>query len=221
MRILLVEDEVKLNQSIKKGLEQKGYAVDSAYDGEQGELLAESENYDLIILDILMPKKDGLTVCRNLRSHGIHAPIIFLTAKDSLTDKITGLDSGADDYLVKPFEFTELLARIRALLRRPKTALPVVLSVKDLTLDMEKHSLKIKNREIKVTLRELHLLEYLLRNKNKVVTREELLEHVWDVNFDSFSNTVDVHIKNLRKKMKGEYAEKLETIRGLGYRFTE
>lgn len=221
MRLLVVEDEAKLNQSIKKGLEQKGYAVDSAYDGEQGEILAENETYDLIILDILMPKKDGLSVCRDLRAHGVHAPIIFLTAKDSLSDKITGLDSGADDYLIKPFEFFELLARIRALLRRPKTALPVVLSIKGLVLDMGKHVLKIDNREVKLTLRELRLLEYFMRNKNTVVTREELLEHVWDVNFDSFSNTVDVHIKNLRKKLKGEYAEKLETIRGLGYKLAE
>ena len=219
MRILLVEDEPKLNLSIKKGLEQKGYAVDSAFDGEKGQMFAENEEYDLIILDILMPKKDGLTVCRTLRQQGIHSPILFLTAKDTLDDKISGLDSGADDYIVKPFEFSEFLARIRALLRRPQHVLPTLLKSGNLILDTQTHMVKIDNEKIDLTLLEFRLLEYFMRNANNVLTREDILSHVWDAAFDSFSNTVDVHVKNLRKKLKGGYDEKLETVRGVGYRF--
>ncbi len=217
----MVEDEQKLNFAIKKGLEQKGYAVDSAFDGEEGEMFAENQDYDLIILDILLPKRDGLTVCKNLRQHKIHAPIIFLTARDTLEDKIAGLDTGADDYIVKPFEFPELLARIRALLRRPQAAIPVVLKSGDLVLDTKTQVVKVKGRVIVLTLTEFRILEYFLRNKNRVIGREEIIDHIWDMSFDSFSNTVDVHIKNLRKKLKGENAEKMETVRGLGYRFKE
>lgn len=221
MRILLVEDEPKLNASIKKGLQQKGYAVDNAFDGEEGQMFAESEDYDLIILDILMPKRDGLEVCKNLRAQGILTPVLFLTAKDALEEKVEGLDVGADDYLVKPFEFAELLARIRALLRRPRVALSVMLQVGNLVLDTQAQLVTVDGKRIDLTLREFHLLEYLLRNKNKILSREEILEHVWDMNFDSFSNTVDVHVKNIRKKLKGEYATHLETVRGVGYRFTQ
>lgn len=221
MRLLVVEDEPKLNFLIKKGLQQKGYAVDSAFDGVEGQLFAENEVYDLIILDILLPKNDGIAVCKNLRTMGITVPIIFLTAKDALEDKVLGLDSGADDYLVKPFEFTELLARIRALLRRPKASLPVLLVSGALTLDTGAQTAKINDRKVPLTKREFRLLEYLLRNKNKVLTREQILDHVWDMSSDAFSNTVDAHIKNLRRKLKGEYAKRLETVRGVGYKFTE
>ncbi len=221
MRLLVVEDEPKLNFLIKKGLQQKGYAVDSAFDGVEGQLFAENEVYDLIILDILLPKNDGMAVCKNLRTLGITVPIIFLTAKDALEDKVLGLDSGADDYLVKPFEFTELLARIRALLRRPKASLPVLLASGALTLDTGAQTAKINDRKVPLTKREFRLLEYLLRNKNKVLTREQILDHVWDMSSDAYSNTVDAHVKNLRRKLKGEYAKRLETVRGVGYKFTE
>lgn len=221
MRILLVEDEQKLNFSIKKGLQQKGYAVDSAFDGQEGEMFAENEDYDLIILDVLLPKKDGYTVCRNVRSYGIHAPILFLTAKDSIEEKIEGLDAGGDDYIVKPFEFSELVARIRALLRRPKETLPTILLSGDLSLDTTQQKVMLGEKEIVLTLREFQLLEYFLRNKNKVLSRGEILDHVWDMTNDAFSNSVDVHVKNLRKKLKGDYAKHIETVRGIGYRFTE
>ncbi|MCL4360595.1 response regulator transcription factor [Patescibacteria group bacterium] len=221
MRLLLVEDEAKLNFSIKKGLEQKGYAVDSAFDGEEGELFAKNQDYDLVILDILLPKKDGLTVCTDLRHAGVHVPILFLTAKDALEDKVVGLDSGADDYLIKPFAFTELLARVRALLRRPKTVLPAVLKSHELTLDTAAQTVQIGRSEVSLTRREFQLLEYFLRNKNTVLTREQILDHVWDMAADTFSNTVDAHVKNLRKKLKGAYAGYLQTVRGMGYRYTD
>lgn len=221
MRILVVEDEQKLNFSIKKGLQQKGYAVDSAFDGQEGEMFAENEDYDLIILDILLPKKDGYTLCRDLRSYGVHAPILFLTAKDSTEEKIEGLDAGGDDYIVKPFEFAELVARIRALLRRPKETLPTVLQSGDLSLDTTQQKVMLGKKEIVLTLREFQLLEYFLRNKNKVLSRGEIFDHVWDMTNDAFSNSVDVHVKNLRKKLKGDYAKHIETVRGIGYRFTQ
>ena len=221
MRILVVEDEQKLNFSIKKGLQQKGYAVDSAFDGQEGEMFAENEDYDLIILDVLLPKKDGYTVCRDLRAFGIPAPILFLTAKDSTEEKIAGLDAGGDDYIVKPFAFAELVARIRALLRRPKETLPTVLKNGELSLDTTQQKVMLGKKEIVLTLREFQLLEYFLRNKNKVLSRGEILDHVWDMSSDAFSNSVDVHVKNLRRKLKGDYAKHIETVRGIGYRFRQ
>ncbi|MCL4338314.1 response regulator transcription factor [Patescibacteria group bacterium] len=221
MRILVIEDEAKLNLVIKKGLQQKGYAVDSAFNGKEGELFAENDSYDLIVLDVMLPEKDGLTLCKSLRSNGIHTPVLFLTAKDTLEDKIAGLDSGGDDYIIKPFEFSELLARVRALLRRPRETLPPVLKSGNLVLDTRTQTVKIDGKEIKLTLREFRLLEYLLRNKNIALEREQILDHVWDMSYDSFSNAVDVHIKNLRKKLKSEYAKKLETVRGIGYKLKD
>lgn len=221
MRILLVEDEQKLNFAIKKGLEQKGYAVDSAFDGDEGELFAENEEYDLIILDVLLPKKDGYTVCKNIRSFGVSSPILFLTAKDTLDEKVQGLDAGGDDYLVKPFAFAELVARIRALLRRPKNTIPTVLRSGNLSLDSAQQKVRLGGKEVVLTLREYQLLEYFLRNKNRVLSRGEILDHVWDMSSDAFSNSVDVHVKNLRKKLKGEYAKHIQTVRGIGYRFID
>lgn len=221
MKILVIEDNKKLAKSIKKGLEQEGYAVDYLTDGEEGQRRLEvgSKDYDLVILDLMLPKCDGITVCKNWRNQNVMTPVIMLTAKDADEDKIIGLDSGADDYLIKPFSFPELLARIRALLRRPQNVLPTELKIKDLVLDVSTRKVFRGQREISLTLKEFSILEYLMRNSNQVLNREQIISHVWDFAFDSFSNLVDVHVKNLRKKLDGENDEKiLETIRGIGYR---
>lgn len=218
MRILVVEDEPKLNKGIVKGLKTRGYAVDFAFEGQAGENLARQNPYDLILLDIMMPRRDGLTVCRNLRKDGIRTPILFLTAKDAVEDKVTGLDEGADDYLVKPFSFEELTARIRSLLRRPNAVVSDTLTLDKLSLNTQAQRLTINDTEISLTTREYALLEYLLRNRDKVLTREDILDHVWDNFYDSLSNVVDVHLKNLRKKLPKDYAKRIKTIRGKGYR---
>jgi DNA-binding response OmpR family regulator len=221
MKILVIEDNKKLAKSIKKGLEQEGYAVDYLTDGEAGQRRIEvsSKDYDLVILDLMLPKRDGITVCKNWRDQNVMTPVIMLTAKDANEDKIIGLDSGADDYLIKPFSFPELLARIRALLRRPTNALPAKLKIKDLVLDESSRKVFRGQREISLTLKEFSILEYLMRHPNQVLNREQIISHVWDFAFDSFSNLIDVHIKNLRKKLDGKDDEKiLETIRGVGYR---
>ncbi|MFH1252764.1 MAG: response regulator transcription factor [Candidatus Uhrbacteria bacterium] len=218
MKILVVEDEPKLNKGLVLGLQNRGYAVDFAFDGEAGEKMARFNEYDLIILDVMMPKRDGLEVCKNLRAFGIPTPILFLTARDAIEDKIAGLNLGADDYVVKPFSFEELIARLQALLRRSPQTISDTLVWKDLRLDTRSQTIQIKNKTIDFTLREYGLLEYLLRNKGAVVTREDILTHVWDKFFDSFSNVVDVHLKNLRKKLPKEYAKRIETVWGKGYR---
>lgn len=218
MRILVVEDEPKLNKGLVKGLERKGYAVDFAFDGLAGETLARKNPYDLIVLDIMMPRRDGITMCNNLRTDRIETPIIFLTAKDEINDKVTGLNTGADDYLVKPFAFDELAARIQSVLRRPKQLVPDTLTLDDLQLDTQAQRLTVGQKEIALTLREYSVLEYLLRNLGFVVTREDILAHVWDTFYDSQSNVVDVHVKNIRKKLPAAYAKRIETIRGKGYR---
>ncbi len=217
MRVLVVEDEKKLNLGLKRALRKKGYNVDSAFDGEEGELFAEDNVYDLIILDILLPKKDGLTVCKNLRENKIKTPILLLTAKDTLEDKIIGLDSGADDYLIKPFMLDELTARIRALLRRPQSSLPSLLKAKGITLNTIRREVTVNGKHRDLTLKEFNLLEFLMRNVNSVVTREQILDHVWDLAFNSFTNVVDVHIKNVRKKIGREHAGLIKTVRGIGY----
>ncbi|MEN9582716.1 MAG: hypothetical protein RL641_670 [Candidatus Parcubacteria bacterium] len=218
MKILVVEDEPKLNKSLVEGLQKRGYAADFAFDGEQGEQLAKYGNYDLIILDIMMPKRDGIAVCRNLRLQGFKTPIIFLTAKDEVDDKIVGLDGGADDYLVKPFAFDELIARIRALLRRPQITQSDILILDELTLDTKTQTVTVEEKPIELTLREYGLLEYFLRNKGAVITRDDILEHVWDRFHDLFSNVVDVHLKNLRKKLPYKYARRIKTVWGKGYK---
>ena len=221
MRILIIEDEVKLAESLKKGLEKEGYAADFVTDGEAGQRRIEMSHndYDVIILDLMLPKKDGFEVCRNVRAQGITTPILVLTARDATDDKVDALDAGADDYLVKPFSLSELLARIRALLRRPEEVLPIELSVQDLRLNTSTRKVYRRDREVSLTLKEFGLLEYLMRHPNQVLTREQILDHLWDFAFDSFSNVVDVHMKNLRKKVDGDTNEKLlETIRGVGYR---
>ncbi|KKR86722.1 MAG: Response regulator receiver domain protein (CheY-like) [Candidatus Uhrbacteria bacterium GW2011_GWF2_41_16] len=220
MKLLVVEDEPKLNKGLVQGLQSRGYAVDFAFDGEEGERLARVNHYDLILLDVMIPKKDGLEVCRTLRAHGVQTPILFLTARDAVEDKIRGLDMGGDDYLVKPFSFDELVARMRTLLRRPPLSASDVLELGGLRLDTRSQKVMIDGKEIYLTLREYGLLEYFLRNKEIVVTREDILTHVWDRFFDSFSNVVDVHLKNLRKKLPKIYAKRIQTVWGKGYRIT-
>lgn len=221
MRILIVEDEEKLAKALKKGLETEGYAVDYILDGEAGQRRIElsHKDYDLVVLDLMLPKKDGFEICKNVRALGITLPILVLTARDATDDKVSALDIGADDYLVKPFSFEELNARIRALLRRPEQSLPTELVAKDLILNATTRKVYRKNKEIELTLKEFGLLEYLMRHANQVLTREQILDHLWDFAFDSFSNIVDVHMKNLRKKIDYGHSEQLlETIRGVGYK---
>jgi DNA-binding response OmpR family regulator len=218
MKILIVEDEIKLNKALSTGLQNHGYAVDCAFDGEEGEKLARINSYDLILLDIMMPKRDGIEVCKNLRAAGKTTPILMLTAKDAIDDRVNGLDSGADDYLIKPFAFEELIARIRTLFRRAPLTTTDILELDDLHLDTRTQQVSINKKEISLTLREYALLEYFLRNKDTVLTRGDLLEHVWDINYDSLSNVVDVHLKNLRKKLSKKYAQRIKTIWGKGYK---
>lgn len=221
MRILIIEDQEKLANSIKKGLENLGYAADALHDGVSGfrRILAAPEHFDLIILDIMLPLLDGISLCKKIRSEHIMTPVLMLTAKDTLDEKINGLDVGADDYLVKPFEFDELTARIRALLRRPKVALKTTLTGAGITLDTIKHTVEKNSKNIKLTLKEFVILEFFLRNKNKVLSRDTILAHVWDFTYDTFSNIVDVHVKNLRRKLQNKKENMFETIYGVGYRF--
>ncbi|MFA5147214.1 MAG: response regulator transcription factor [Candidatus Omnitrophota bacterium] len=218
MRILVVEDEKKIADFIKRGLKEEGYAVDAAYDGEEGYFLAKTNNYDLILLDLMLPRMDGLTLCKKLRGEGLHTLIIMLTAKDTVKDKVLGLDSGADDYLTKPFAFEELLARIRAVLRKKDGGLPTVLSVEDLVLDLVTHKVTRAGKEVVLTAKEYALLEYLMRNAGSVVTRTMISEHVWDADFDTFTNVIDVYINYIRNKIDSGQAKKLiHTVRGRGY----
>lgn len=221
MKILLTEDNEKLAISIKKGLEQEGYAVDVLLNGEEAErrMITSASDYDAMVLDVMLPGKDGISVCHSLREANIMTPIIILTAKDTTSDKIAGLDAGADDYLIKPFSFEELLARLRAVLRRPQEVAPLILKANNLELNTNTKAITVDGIPVLLTLREFGILEYLLRHPNQVVSREQILAHVWDYSFDSFSNVVDVHIKNLRKKIS-HYEKTLETLRGMGYRLT-
>lgn len=220
MRILVVEDDEKLSEALKKGLERMSYAVDVIMDGEVAlrRLEANHLDYDLAILDLNLPNKNGFEICTAVREKGINLPILMLTGQDSTEDKIKGLNVGADDYLTKPFSIAELEARIRALLRRPKDVLPSVLEFKDLTLDLAGRKLYRRNREIPLSLKEFGILEYLIRNSDQVVQRDQILSHVWDFEFNSFSNIIDVHIANLRKKIRTPGNNYIETVRGVGYR---
>ncbi len=218
MRILVVEDEKKVANFIKKGLEEEHYAVDAAYDGEVGLFMAESNEYDLIVLDLMIPKIDGLEVLKRIRGSKNNVPILVLTAKTSVEDIVKGLDAGCDDYLTKPFEFAEFLARIRALLRREKIDKEPLLNVADLTLSLVTHKVTRKEKEIELTSKEYALLEYFMRNPEKVLTRTMISEHVWDYHFDSLTNVVDVYVNYLRKKIDKDFEPKLiHTIRGVGY----
>ena len=219
MRILLVEDDARVASFIRRGLREEHYTVDSARDGEEALFLAQTGEYDLIILDLLLPKRNGLDVLRTLRTERVTVPILILTAKDDLRDKVAGLDAGADDYLSKPFGFSELLARIRALLRRRGDLVPTVLRGGDLELDTLRHQAKRAGRPLTLTNQEYALLEFLLRHQKQVVTRTMLAEHVWEHDFDSLSNVIDVHIARLRRKIDDGFPLKLlQTVRGSGYR---
>lgn len=218
MRILLVEDESGVAGFVAKGLREQTYAVDLARDGEQGLHLASVNEYDLIILDVMLPIKSGHTVCRELRAGGFRTPILMLTARGTVDDRVAGLDCGADDYLTKPFDFKELLARLRALRRRAAVLRPERLSVADLTLDTASHAVTRRGKRVNLTAKEYALLEYLVLNQGRLVGREQIAQHVWDENFDPFSNIIDVYIKRLRAKMDTRAAERLiHTRRGEGY----
>ena len=218
MRILIVEDEKKVAAFIKKGLEEETYAVDIATDGEEGFHLGEQNQYDLIILDLMLPKINGLDILSRLRSQKIDTPILLLTAKDSVENKVEGLNLGADDYLTKPFAFSELLARIRVLLRRGKAESKTTLEIADLTLNLVSHKVNRGSEEIELTGKEYSLLEYFMRNQEKVLTRTMIAEHVWDYNFDTFTNVIDVYVNHLRKKIDKNFSTKLlHTLRGVGY----
>ena len=218
MRVLIIEDEKKLAKCLKRGLEENSFAVDLAYNGIDGLHLATHEPYDLILLDIMLPQYDGREILRTLRNEGIKTYVIFLTAKDSLHDKVSGLNIGADDYIVKPFSFSELLARIRACLRRNVSNNFATLKINELMLDPVLRKVSCREKEIELTPYEFSILEYLMRNPERVLTRTMISEHVWDSNFESFSNVVDVHISNLRNKIGKEFSKKfLHTVRGVGY----
>lgn len=219
MRILVVDDDRRLCGIIKRGLLEEAYAVDVAYDGEEGEYLATINPYDLIILDIMMPKKDGIEVCQELRSNRINTAILMLTAKDTVEDRVKGLDAGADDYLVKPFAFNELLARVRALLRREGQIKTPEIQSGDLFLNTRTREVWRGERSIELTTKEYVILEYFMRHPNVVVTRTMIEEHTWDYDFDSMSNLVDVYIRRLRRKIDdNEKASTIQTIRGAGYK---
>ncbi len=222
MKILLVEDEQRVSQFVQKGLREEGHAVDVAFDGEEGEFLGEVNDYDLIILDLMLPKKNGLVACRELRDHGVATPVLMLTARDSVEDKVRGLDAGADDYLVKPFAFEELLARVRALLRRSSETRSPVLTLADLELDPMSRMVRRGDTPIRLTTKEYALLEYMMRNPRKVLSRTLIGEHVWDMNFDPESNVIDVYISHLRAKIDKNFATPLlHTLRGQGYILTD
>ncbi|MCX6753032.1 MAG: response regulator transcription factor [Candidatus Nomurabacteria bacterium] len=219
MKILLVEDNQKLAENIKQGLVQESYSVDVVEDGLLAErrILMSSDEYDLVILDRMLPSKDGVSVCKEWREKNIVIPVIMLTALDTVEDKVDGLEAGADDYLAKPFAFKELLARIHALLRRPKLVSSEVLNFGKISLDTKSRVVTFKDKILSLTLKEFMVLEYLMRNPNKVITRDTLYSHAWDFADSSFSNTVDVHIKNLRRKIN-DNGKIIQTVRGVGYK---
>jgi two-component system copper resistance phosphate regulon response regulator CusR len=218
MRILLVEDEPRMANVIAKGLREQSYAVDVAPDGIDGLYQASINDYDVIVLDVLLPHRDGYEVCRELRQRGNATPVLMLTARATVDDRITGFDAGADDYLTKPFSFRELLARIRALLRRDSQLRPDVLEIADLVVDSASHRVARANKEVQLTAKEYALLEYLARRRGQLVSRAEIAAHVWDDSFDHFSNTIEVYMNRLRKKIDGDHATKLlHTRRGEGY----
>jgi len=222
MKILIVEDEHLIATAIKKGLEQEHYTVDIAFDGEKGFDLASSGDYDLILLDLMLPKMDGLEVCRQLRQQQIHVPILMLTAKSQIEDKIKGLNNGADDYLTKPFAFEELLARIRALTRRPQKSSNEIITVGDLSINLSTYEVIRQGKSIILSSKEYSLLECLMRHANKILNKDQLIQHVWSYESDILPNTVEVYIRNLRQKIDQPFKTKLiKTIRGFGYKISE
>lgn len=224
MKILIIEDEHKIANSIKKGLEQESYAVDVAYNGNEGYDLASIEGYDLIVLDRLLPGIDGIEICKKLRAQQIHTPILLLTAKGQVENRVEGLNAGADDYLVKPFAFEELLARIKALTRRPQKSLGSVLTISDLSLDTITYEVKRGNAVIQLSSKEFSLLEYLMRHPDKILTKDQIISHVWDYDADILPNTVEVYIGYLRNKIDKKFPNKpllIHTVWGFGYKIGE
>jgi two-component system OmpR family response regulator len=218
MRLLIAEDDGKLSASLARGLRAEGYAVDVAASGDEALLQARVYDYDAVILDVMLPGADGVTVCRTLRAEGRWAAVLMLTARDGFDDRIVGLDAGADDYLVKPFDFGELVARLRALLRRSAAERPPVLTAGDLELDPASHAVVRQGRAVELTAREFAVLEFLLRRAGQVVTRTDLLDHVWDRNYEGSTNIVDVYVGYLRRKLEEPFGCPLiRTVRGAGY----
>ena len=223
MRILVVEDEHKIANSIKKGLEQESYAVDVVYNGTEGYDLASSEEYDVIILDLMLPGMNGMEICKKLRESKIHTPVLILTAKGELTDKVSGLNTGADDYMVKPFAFSELVARIKALTRRPKQSLSTTLMCDDLTLNTLTYEVKRAGKEIFLSRKEFSLLEYLMRHPDRILSKDQIIQHVWNYESDILPNTVEVYIRNIRLKIDQPFPDQkplLQTVRGFGYKIS-
>jgi two-component system, OmpR family, copper resistance phosphate regulon response regulator CusR len=219
VRILLVEDEPQIADFIRRGLSENGYSVDVAPDGEEALHWPSVADFDVIVLDVMLPVVDGISVCRGLRQQGLRTPILMLTARDAVEDRVRGLDSGADDYLVKPFAFAELLARIRALSRRAPALLGTELDVGDLRMDSSRRRVTRAGVELDLTAKEFALLEYLMRHPDRVLSRTIIAEHVWNYDFDNATNVIDVHVKNLRKKIDEGFEQKLiHTVRGAGYR---
>lgn len=223
MRILIVEDEKKLASALARGLTQKGFAVDTLTDGNAAftRISLHHTDYDIILLDLMLPGMDGATLCKKIRELDITTPILILTARDETENKVDLLLTGADDYVVKPFSFDELYARIQALLRRPAEMVPTVLQIRDIELNTGQHIVRQGGKVVPLTLKEFMLLEYFMRHPNQVINREELLSHLWDFNYLAFSNVVDVHVKNLRRKLNRGRGDLLETVRGVGYRLKE
>jgi two-component system, OmpR family, copper resistance phosphate regulon response regulator CusR len=222
MRILIVEDDKKVAGFLKKGLKEEQYAVDVCYDGEEALFQSQVNQYDIIILDVMLPKKNGYAVCKQIREEGNLTPILMLTARDQLEDKVKGLQEGADDYLTKPFAFEELLARIKALLRRTQDYKTKTLNVGDLELDPVSRKVTREGKPISLTGKEYALLEYLMRNKGRTITQTMIIDHVWDMNFDGLSNVVNVYINHLREKIDKGFSQKyIHTIRGVGYQIDE
>jgi len=222
MKILIVEDDKKIADALKRGFEQKSHVVDVAYDGISGNDFALSENYDVMILDIMLPDIDGMAICNNIRHEGITTPVIMLTARNHIDDVVEGLNTGADDYLTKPFEFDELMARVHALSRRPKNLEDNFLKCCKINMDLVKKEVKVGKNTINLSKKEFSLLEFLLRNKERVVTKEEIIEHVWSFDTEILENTVEVYIAYLRNKIDKPFStHNIKTVRGFGYRISE
>ncbi len=222
MRVLVVEDEVKMAGLLKRGLEEEGYAVDAAGDGREALWLATENPYDAVVLDVMLPDVDGFEVCRRLRHAGRWSPVLMLTARDAVPDRVSGLDAGADDYLTKPFSFAELLARLRALVRRGAPERPPVLGIGDLTLDPASRRVARGDLPIELTAKEFALLEYFMRHPGEVLSRTRLIEHVWDFAYEGDSNVVDVYVRYVREKVDRPFGtDSIETVRGAGYRLRE
>ncbi len=224
MRVLVIEDEYKIASAIKKGLHRESYAVDIVHDGIGGYDLASSEQFDVIVLDIMLPGMDGIEICKKLREQQIHTPILMLTSKSQIEDKVVGFNSGADDYLTKPFAFAELLVRIKALTRRPQSLIGTILSVGDLIIDTNNYEVKRDGQKIRLSNKEYSLLEYLVRHKDKVITKEQIINHVWNYDADVLPNSVEVYIKHLRTKIDEPFPDKhlIHTVKGFsGYKISE